>query len=366
MRILDRYIFNSVVSIFSGCLFVFTFLYVIIDLFANLDMILKHKIGFGILNQYYLANLPLIFVQVVPIACLLSTLYTFAKLNRNNEIIALRACGLSIFQISKTVIILGFILSLAVFFVNDRFVPKSMVLTRKFKDQMETEYHKIRKKEPEVIKNFSMYGSKNRLFYAGSFSPSTKTMEGIVILEHDKKQNVAQKIMAQKGVFEKGLWRFYNCYTFIFDDNGQDIKEQKYLEQEIMSIPETPEDFLNQRERPEFMTIAQLNSYILKLTNNGAVNAAKNFQIDLYQRFTMPFTAVIITLLGIPFSLKIRKRVTGISSLGVSIMLGFLYYVLNAISIASGKAGFLPPIISVSLVHILGLIFSLQLISSLP
>jgi lipopolysaccharide export LptBFGC system permease protein LptF len=62
----------------------------------------------------------------------------------------------------------------------------------------------------------------------------------------------------------------------------------------------------------------------------------------------------------------IRKRATGLSSLGVSLIMGFLYYVGNAISIALGKAGILTPLLAVSLSHILAFLFSLYLITTIP
>ncbi|MDD5596264.1 MAG: LptF/LptG family permease, partial [Candidatus Omnitrophica bacterium] len=119
MRILDRYIIKSVLNIFVVCLLTFLFLYVIIDVFANLQDMLKQTLNFRILLQYYLSYLPIIFVQVSPIALLLATLYTFGKLNRDNEIIAMRASRLSIVQITKTVLIFGFLISVCIFWLND-------------------------------------------------------------------------------------------------------------------------------------------------------------------------------------------------------------------------------------------------------
>lgn len=75
MRILDRYILKSVVSVFFACILVFLFLYIIIDVFANLEEILKQQVNLSLLRDYYLSFLPLIFVQVAPIACLLATLF---------------------------------------------------------------------------------------------------------------------------------------------------------------------------------------------------------------------------------------------------------------------------------------------------
>lgn len=365
MRILDRYILKSTVVLFFQCLFAFLFLYIIVDVFSHLDEILKHRVTLNILRQYYFAYLPIIFVQVSPIACLLSTLYTFGRLNRNNELIAMRSAGLSIFQIIKTVIIFGLIISAFIFWVNDRFVPYSLSLTEKMKGEMESATTRGQQKQ-EVINHLSMYGLKNRLFFVDKFSPATNTMEGITFLEHDEKQNIIKKIWAKNGVYENGVWKFYQSITYNFDENTQIKEEPQYLEEEVMDIPETPHDFLNQMLHPDFMTIAQLRDYIWRLSKSGASTVIRNLEVDLYQRFTLPLTSIIIILLGVPFSVLMKKRATGLSSIGVSIMLGFLYYVFNAISIALGKAGILIPILAVSLSHIIAFVSAIYLISKLP
>lgn len=299
-------------------------------------------------------------------ACLLSILYTFGKLNRNNEIIAMRSSGLSIFQITKTVIIAGVIVSALLFWVNDRFVPQSLALTEKIKAEMEAGTKRIQAKPPETIVNLSMYGLRNRLFFVNKFYLATNTMEGIIILENDEKQNTTKKIMANKGVYKDGVWTYYQSITYNFDENGQILHEPQYFEEEIMAISETPADFLTQRQHPDYMTIAQLDDYIWRLSKSGATTAIRNFRVDLYQRFTLPLTSVIIILLGIPFSLKMKKRATGMASVGLALMVGFLYYVLTAVSIAFGKAGILTPTLAATLPHILGLISALYLINDLP
>lgn len=318
------------------------------------------------LANYYLAYLPIIFVQVSPIACLLSTLYTFGSLNRNNELIAMRSSGLNIFQISRTVIMFGIIVSACVFWVNDRFVPSSMSLTEKIKAQMESGTKRAKEKEREIITNLSMYGLKNRLFFVNKFSLATNTMERIIILEHDEKQNITKKIVANKGVYKDGQWKFYQCITYNFDENVQIREEPQYLEEEVMDISETPYDFLHQMLLPDFMTISQLNNYMWRLSKSGATTVIRNLKVDLYQRFASPLTSIIIILLGIPFSMMMKKRATGLSSVGLSIMVGFFYYVLNAVSVALGKAGIFMPVLAVSLSHVIALISAIYLIQTLP
>jgi len=366
MRILERYILKSVVSIFLLCLTVFVSLYVIIDLFSNLGDIITQNSSFEIIVRYYLSYLPIIFTQVSPICCLLAILYAFGSLNRDNEIIAMRSSGLSIMQIAKTVIVFGAIVSTMVFLVTDKFVPQSLALNLRIKEQIESGKQSAIDKRNAPINNLCMYGMRNRLFFISKFLPAEQGMEGITILEHDSQQNLTKKIVANRGEFIDGLWYFQQVITYNFSLDGQTTGEPRYLEEEIMAIPESPQQFLTHRQRPEHMTIVQLDEYIWKLSKSGAVSVIKNLKVDLWQRFTAPLTSFIIIFLGIPFALRMRKRATGLSSLGLAIMMGFLYYVLNSVSIAFGYAGYLPPLLATSLSHIIALSISLYLISTLP
>jgi lipopolysaccharide export system permease protein len=331
-------------------------------------MILKQAVSLDVLRRYYASYLPIIFTQVAPISCLLASLYTFARMNKENEIIAMRSSGLSIMRISRVVIVFGLLISLAVFWVNDKMVPRAMLISKQMQEQMENDSDKVAKNRnsAEVINDFTVYGLHNRLFYINKFYPVQKTMTGITVLEHNEKQNLTKKTVASKGVYKGGLWRFYQTISDTYDKNGHAVEEHIYREEEVMPITETPEDFLNQRQHPDYMNIAQLEEYIWRLSKSGATTVIRSLTIDLYQRYTAPFTSFMIVLLSIPFALKMQKRATGFSSLGLALVVGFLYYILNAISIALGKASILPPFICASLTHSAAFVYSLYLIKKLP
>ncbi len=365
MRILDRYIFKSVLGLFLACIFIFMFLYVIIDILARLEDILALKVPFEILIRFYLTNLPAIFLQVSPFAGLIATLYTFGKLNRENEIMAMRASGISVYQISKTVIIFGLICSVFAFWINNIVLPKALNENQKYKEKIERNMNKAKEKALGVINNLAVYGLKNRLIFITKFSLATNTMEGITILQHDEHQNLTKKIVANTGAFKDGAWTFRQCITYEFDLSGQIKNEPQFLDEEIMDIPETPRDFLSQKQSPDLMTAAQLNNYIWKLSKSGATGVIKNLKIDLYNKFTAPLTNFIIILLGIPFAFKMKKRAMGMASLGLSLFAGFLYYILGAICLALGKAGVLSPLLATSLSHITAFLTGIYLISIL-
>jgi lipopolysaccharide export system permease protein len=367
MRILDRYVFRSVAAVFFLCLFTFVFLFIIIDLFSHLDVILKMKAGVDLLIHYYGTYLPFVFVQITPFSCLLAVLYAFARLNHDNELIAMRSSGLSVFAISKTVILFGIALSGAIFLVNDRVMPESLQTNQKIRQQLESGTTKKVRYRDEVIHNVAIYGLRNRLFFINNFVPRQQAMEGITILEHDERQNMTRKIVANKGIYENGRWVFYQSITYAFDAEGQLTQEPRFEEREIMSIPESPEEFLDQKQSTDFMSLAQIKSYISKLARSGATTVIRNLRIDYYHRLFAPLSTILIMLLAIPFGMKISsRRTTGLSSLGLSLILGFLYYVLNAVSLALGKAGILEPLVSASLVHMTALAAGVYMIAKIP
>jgi lipopolysaccharide export system permease protein len=338
---------------------------VVIDLLTNLEDLIKMHIHFNVLAKYYLLNLPFMFVKVAPFACLLSTLYTFSRLNHNNEIIAMRSSGLSVLHISKTLLMLGLLVSLLVFWLNGRIMPQALAQAQRIKSQFE-EVRKPKEKKQEILNNLCMYGLRNRLFFINKFYTATNTMQGIIILEHDEHQNLIKKVVANRGIYQDGLWKFSQSITYNFDANGQIINEPIYMEEEIMSIPETPRDFISQRQHLEQMTIKDLDDYIWKLSRSGATTVVRNLKIDLYQKYTAPFTSLIIIILGIPFSLIMRRRAAGLSSIGISIMVGFLYYILDAVCITFGKGGLLPPLAAASLSHVIALSVGIYMIRSIP
>src|SRR4030042_14417 len=129
-----------------------------------------------------------------------------------------------------------------------------------------------------------MYAHKNRLIFIHKFSPRINTMEGITILEHDERQNLIKKIVANKGIYKDGAWTFYQSVTYNFGKNGQVLDQPNYLEEEIMDIPETPQDFVSQGQRPDSMSIRQLKNYIGKLSRSGASTVIRNLKVRSEER----------------------------------------------------------------------------------
>ncbi len=346
MRILDRYILKSIASIFIGSVIMFAFLFILIDTFGNLQDFIEKKVTMSIIMQYYVSLLPMVLVNTATMACLIATLFTYASLNSSNEIIAVRASGLNFWKITRPALIFALLISALVFLANERFVPQSSLVN----EQIRQSHIKItisdKAKGHQIVKNLTFYGLKNRLFFIDTFDPNTNEITGVTIIGHDQNQNLREKIVALKGTWTGIAWKFHNCQITNYNTNLPNVSNDiKIYPEKLMDIKEKPTDFMKQRLDVNTMNILQLNSYIKRFEHSGAVKTINNLRVDLQQKFAFPFRTIIIVLAGLPFALMTgRRKAVTFTSIGIAVVIGFLYYVMDAVGLALGKGGGLPPI----------------------
>ncbi len=363
MKILDRYLIKKFLMPLAYCLFLFTFLYIIMDIFGHLDEILRNKVPISILFQYYSSFTPLIFVQTVPIASLLSIVYMLSNLNKNNELTAAKACGISISQLLLPVFAVAIMLSLISFLVNENAVPNGIITAKRIKTEyMEKTYDTHKKLK--IIKNLTVYGKKNQLIYAQEFDPEKNRLTGIIIIEHDNQRRLQRKILASEAIWENRKWLFYDCIVYKFDVLGKTIGNPLVFKEKILKFPETPEDLLKYKLQTGYMSYKDLKNYIKRLSgqNPKVLNSLKT---ELYFKSALPFVSIIIMLIGIPFALT-TSRGGAMAGIGISITIGLFYYGSIYFVLAMGKGGLLPPIVAAHISNMLFFIIALILIKRSP
>ncbi|NQU74138.1 MAG: YjgP/YjgQ family permease [Candidatus Omnitrophica bacterium] len=343
MRLVDKYIFRLFLLPLLYCLFAFISIYVIVDLFGHLDEIIKSHMGIGLLLIYYLAYTPSIIVQTIPIAVLISTMYTLGNLARHNEIIALRASGISLWYILKPFLITGLFLSFLIFIVNNKVVPITTQRFLKIKEE-KIENKKIAQVSSRVIKNVALYGEGNKIIYARLYNPKAKILKDVVIHKHDKKQNITSKTTAREARWTKQGWRAFNITSYKLDRHGK-IKEEPTLKRRgLLDIKEKPLDFKNQRYRIEVLTLVELKNYIRRLSGASGL-ILQSLRVEAHNRIAYPFANLIAVLIGAAVCLR-AKGGGKLLGIGLGVLVGLLFYGVFAISIALGKNGVLFPFIS--------------------
>jgi len=362
MRILDRYILSSIIKIFILTILIFAFMYILIDTTTNLDDLIQRKVPIKLWLIYYLNFLPIIFIKTSSTAVLVSTLLTLSHLNATNEVIVMRSSGMNFWQLTKPAIFFGLIISVLTFWVNERLVPQSYLITSEIKEEKMISQKKVDWKRRERINNITFYGLKNRLYFIERYDPNTHDINGITIIEFDEEQTIKQKIVALYGKWTGIAWKFYQCQISTYDPDSP-RSPVKFYKDKLMDIKETPKDLMKQRLNVSSMNFMQLSSYIHRFSSSGATRAINNLRVDLHSKISTPFSCFVITLIGLPFSLMLRSRKrSSFAAIGIAMTIGFLYYVLSAVCLAFGKGGFFSPIVAAWLAPTVTILIALIII----
>lgn len=346
MRIIDRYLTRSIVLNFLGTLLVFSLLFTLIDSASNLDEYIDRHVPLSVVIEYYLWFLPVVLQQTIAIAFLIGALLAYAGLNTHNELIALRAGGLGFWKLARPALTLVLMVAALMFYLNESYIPRAEARARSIKQDHFT-LEADRKKDRSVIRNLSFYGMNNRLYFIDSFNPETATLSGITIIGFDGDQNMKEKIVALEGIWTGIAWKFKQCNITPFKTAGGSPTKIKIYDEKLMDIKESPEDFRRQRQSVKYMNLRQLHDYIQRFENSDARRAVENLKVDLHARIAYPFSPVIILLVGLPLVMMSgHRRAQTFTALGMAVVIGFLFYVLNAVGLAFGKGGLLPPVVA--------------------
>jgi lipopolysaccharide export system permease protein len=353
MKILDKYIAKYFILPLLYCILAFIVLYVIIDIFGRLDEILKQNIRLGTLWEYYLSMIPLIIIQTTPVASLISTMQVLGTLNKYGEITAMRSSGISIYRILMPFIYIGFAITILIFGVSEKILPQSMRKAESIKENFMENNDKNKPINKKTISNIALCGKNNRLIFIDNFDDSSKTAVGITILEQDKKDSVSLKINAYEAKWLGGKWLFSNVLAYKLDNKGMVLGSPEFFQEKMISM-ESPKDLIAKGTNYEYMGFQDLSNYI-KNFSEASPKLIARLRVDLHQKISLPFTSLVVILIGAGFALRTRQRgkATALLGIGISIVIGFIYYAFMASCIALGKSGALPPFLSAHLANIL-------------
>ena len=343
MVTIDKYIFKGFIGILLFTVLLLWILYIIGDIFGFLDEILKEHIPATSLMAFYYYLTPFILAQIIPISTLIANVYLLGNLNRHNEITALRASGISIWKILRSVLVITFIIGLLVFILNDRVLPNSMRKANRIRYE-KLDIGKRGKSGTTKIDNVAIYGQGNKIIFARKFDIQKNTLEDVIIHQHDVKQDLILKISAQNIYWTKNkVWEGNDVVIYKMNNSGQFIGEPIISKEMQIPIAETPTDFINNQWKPEFMSYSQLKRY-MEIFTTGSKKTYQRLKVDLNYKIAFPFTCIITVLISAPFTLS-TKRGGALLGMAKGIVIALLYIPVMAIGLALGKGGILPPVL---------------------
>jgi lipopolysaccharide export system permease protein len=343
---LFKYILNEIWPTYLTCLLVCVFLVLGTKMLSITDLVVEKGIPVTQIWIMFLYLLPDIMLFALPAASLVSVVLAFLRFSVDSEIIALKSCGISLYQMLPPVIILssvGLLLAAVVSFIgvpwgNSSFKNLLVQLTQT-------------NLEPSIRERTFCEPIRGIELYVKRFSETEKEMEDVFVSDKRNDQ-VTNTIVAEKGRIsylpkDKMItFRFRNGTIFVV---GRDLQSGRTIKFKTYDLSIDLKEFVSRLEssrtrHPKEMTLGQL----IKEAGNVLQGAPKynEIMLELLEKFTVPLAVFLMGIIGVPLGSQLRSKGRSLG-IGVSLAVFFSYYLCLAGMRSICETGLIPPIIGV-------------------
>ena len=336
MRILSRYIARE----FIGWLFVgltaFVLIFIVVDSVDHLNRFMDSGFTAIRVAKYYLYYIPYIVLLMLPMVMLLSSLFCLGGMARQNELVAMKASGMSLYRILSPVFFIGIIASLI------SLVFAEVVVPRTNQRRMEIRHGTSRSDKSKTIrKDVFLSDGENRLVFAKVYDPVNETAADVSIEEYDG-SSLIRRITGKKMFWRDNRWEVREGIIREFSGEQENITqfESRILENFLV----VPMDFIREYKKPEEMNYFELKRYIERATNSG--KEAGKWLVDLHLKISYPLTNFMMVLLGAPMASSVGRRTGKAASFGITILISFVFYGFIKGAQALGHNGYLQPLLA--------------------
>jgi LPS export ABC transporter permease LptG len=340
-QLLDIYLLKSFLFYFLLLTVGFIFLFEVFTFFELLDDVARHRTPLlDVLNYFrYLASY--LFYQLAPLAALVAALVTLGVMAKNNELVAFKAAGISVYRISLPLLLAGAALAAGLVLMDDTYLPyanqRQDALRNQIKGRPAQTYYQPSRQW--------IFGQNSKVYNYEFFDPDQELFGGLNAIEIDPATfEVRRRVYAARAHWDKQqqVWILQSGWVRDFD-HGQVSKYVPFLGTALTELNEPPSYFYREVRQSYQMSWWELRHYITELSQAGFDVA--RLSVQLQRKLSFPLMAPVIIFLAIPFSILVGTRgAVGGVALGVGIAI--VYWAASALTEAMGAVGQLPPLLA--------------------
>ena len=335
-KLIDLYIIRKFITTFFVALLLIIVIVVIFDISEKIDNFVKYEAPLkAIIFDYYLNFIPYFMNMFSPLFVFITVIFFTSKMAANSEIIAILSCGISFHRMMVPYIFSATVIALFSLGLNLFIIPNS----NKVKVEFENKYVDPGKSYGNT-RNVHYQIAPGEFVYVESFSSWNNTAYRFT-LEKIEDNQLVSKLSAETAVWDTTFngWTlkkyFIRDYTGALEDK---VRSGARLDTVInLSV----NDFYFKKKTLESLSYGELNDLIATQKMRGDTNV-KDALIEKNKRFSMSFSAFILTIMRVALSSK--KRRGGIGwNLGIGIALSFSYILFQRFSEMFVYTGLMSP-----------------------
>ena len=341
MHLLNLYIIRNFISKFIFLIIGFMSLFLIVDIIDHINKFIDSDIPrFEIIN-YYLYSLPWFISIALPMTTLLACIFTIGQLQKNHELTAIKASGISLRILSFVLIALGVLISILSFIFDNTLVSKSIQ-----KKAAISEQYLDRDQTKNQIRKFHILNEEtgiNQIMYLKNYNFLDKTAQDVVV------QSIKENFLNETTIIDTMIWdQFKEAWICkgIQKRNNKDKYTLEAIKQKTIRFKLEDGSLFKEEDLIKFLPKSEeLNYWQLKELSSRRPDDLR-LKVDYNFKIAFSCTSLIMILFGIGLSIK-KPRTHYATGIGLGIIVIFLYYLGMKFGQTLGYSRMLSPFLSV-------------------
>ena len=333
MRVVDKYIISDFIATFVMTLLIFTFVMCVGTVIRAIDLLVRGVSGLFIL-QVFLYNIPFLMTFSIPMSVLTTVLLQFGRMSFDGEITAMKASGMTMWQIVAPVIMISIVASLVCVYLCYEVAPKSHFKQRQVLVNVGMEEPINLLEEGRFVKDFP-----GLMIYIAK--KDRKQVQDVVVYEMGA-DGVVRNVRAKRGELkadqeQKAL--LIDLYDVRIDqpdkDNPLDPTKARYVSAEHYPVRLDFSEMLKRgkiEKKVSDMTFAELVYAIRNvraafpdLREDDLKRQHMRMLVEANERLALSMSCFAFALFGIPLGMRSRRKESSVG-VGISLLLVFFFY----------------------------------------
>jgi len=296
-------------------------------------------------------HIPFVMQQIFPFIALFSAMATLISLNRRFELVVIRSIGISTWQFLLPICLGAFLFGLSVILIVNPLAAwgdaksQNIIASWRSNSNYVTENNRVPWFTQRTSEGIIIIGAKT------VFNPG-HTLLDATFVRFNKNQSIHDWLNADTARIESGNWLLLNG---IRHQLGQPPEKFDKIQIPTQIKIEFLEEYLS---NPQTIPFYELPYKIQVAKSFGY--PANEFDMYLHSIIALPAFLIAMTLIAATVSLKFVRFGQSNMTILNGIAVGFVFYVINVLVQAFGKAGYMPPILAAWIPTLIAIFFGVS------
>ena len=339
---LDQYLINQFWVILGIAIMGFLSIFLVVDLIENLDRFMDNKVPAEIVLKYYIYSIPYFISIGLPMAVLISTVFSLGSMVKRNEWTAMKASGISLYRVATPLILCGLLLSGVSFLLDNNLV--SYGNEKRFEIDRDYVKRKSRHKLKNTLKDIFLQKNSSSHISLSKYQIQKRIGYDLAMVDLGQ-LTVQERVDAKKISWNSDSlkWLVSDFSIRQFDRIGLETDVRIGKSDSLMNLGFIPDDIQQQARKPDELDYYKLTERIIQLKENGVDTV--RWEVTRYMKISFAFTNLIVILCGIPL-VVLKERNSLSFGAGASVFVIFGYYAFIKFGQSLGFKGVMDPLTS--------------------